>query len=167
MTRPIFSTSRPPSRERHLSLKRLKKGEEFVVRICSKQIFGYHSHWFKGHSHPCYNEQCECPSPLSEARREWHGVIHAFACVQQKDGFLELTDRCCEMLLDQVPNPDNLRGVRVTFRRSKGGDNGRLTCQVDQFAAIDRDLPSEQDPRKTLDVIWASKTPVDLLAFTG
>lgn len=167
MQRPLLVSDVPPLREKHLDLRRVKPGKEGFVRVCSTKVFGYHSHWFRGHSHPCYGEECMCPAPMNQTDREWHGVLHIVQSNPRKEMFLEITDLCVQSLLDQVPDRKNLRGLRVWFGRSGESMKGRIICRVDGVAQIDRDLPAECDPRKTLDVIWASNSPMDLRAFAG
>lgn len=167
MTRDLDVSTEPPWREKHLDLKRVKPGQSGFVRICSRKIFGYYSHWYQGHSHPCYGKVCDCPSPLTDLPREWHGVLHVFDVAKRREILLELTDKCCESLLDQVPDKKNLRGLRVRFYRSNDNAKGRLLCELDGKCQLDNDLPAEVNPRKTLDVIWASNSPVDLRIVAG
>jgi len=162
MVRPLHVTSEPPARKRHLTLVRLKAGQSMTVRICSNELFGYYSHYHRRLSHPCYGEECRCEEPLCQMKREWHGVLHCVDVQSQKDGLLEVTDTCARQLLDQVPNKRRLRGLRVTFERGKGGNNSRLKCTVDHFAALEHELPLEVDPLNTLNVLWAKSIALDL-----
>jgi hypothetical protein len=98
---------------------------------------------------------------MSKLPREFHAVLHVKSYETGKDFFLEITDVCTRLLLDQAPDRENLRGLRVIFTRSKGGDKGRLRCRVDGVAQFDQDLPPEANPRKTLDVIWKKTGPLD------
>jgi hypothetical protein len=157
----------PPHRERHIPLERVRVFKDVECRIISRKVFGYWSHWFQGRSHPCYESTCTCSPAMSRLPREWHGVLHVKSYESGKDFFLEITDVCTRLLLDQAPDRENLRGLRVIFQRSKGGDKGRLRCRIDGVAQFDQDLPPEANPMKTLDVIWKKKPPLDPTARKG
>jgi len=161
MAKSLTVLHEPPHRDRHIPLKRVRVFKDVECRILSRKPFGYWSHWYRGLSHPCYETDCACATPLSKLPRELHFVLHVKCYETNQDFFLEITDTCTRQLLDQVPDKTNLRGLRVVFTRSKGGDKGRLRCRVDGIAQFDQDLPAEANPRKTLDVIWSKKGPLD------
>jgi len=152
----------PPPFTNRLKLVRLKAGESFDVRVCSKELWPYWSHYFNGFSRHCAGKECTCKAPICYSNREWHAVIHVFLPSVAKEYFFEITNHCAILLNDQVPDPKNLRGLRVTISRSKGGDNGRLRARVDPHAHLLNELPPERDPEETMKILLASKPWFDL-----
>jgi hypothetical protein len=86
---------------------------------------------------------------------------------KRKEYFLEITSHCWVLLQDQLPECDSLRGLRVTFTRSPGANNGRLRATLDAVAKLEVDLPASRDPNRTFEVLWKRQDDIDPLSLTA
>lgn len=153
----------PPIAPRTLTLVRLKAGEQLTARILSPSLWGLWTHWNGAQSLPCFRDEKKCDGCKKGWPSRWKGFLHVLRVENRRQIFVELTSHAASMFLDQVPDRHALRGLRVLFERSRGGDNGRLRLTLLSTDSANLDLPAALDPLATLDNLWRIGKRVDSL----
>jgi len=153
----------PPVGRKVLTLVRLKAGQAMTCRIVSVNLWGLWTHWTGSASEPCFRDDKKCDGCKKGFPARWKAWLHVVNVENRRQVFLELTSTCASILLDQAPDRKNLRGLRVTFTRSKGADNGRLRCELLDASVNGLTLPDPLDPLDTLKTLWRVPQELDRL----
>ncbi len=140
-------------------VKRLSAGERMSGFFLSEALWGVHTHWLKegkrGRSVRCTKERGACVCEERDLPSRWRGYIHVYDEGTREFCFLELTPGAAEQLLRQLPDRENLRGIRFEAYRTPGGDTGRLNIRLGTHTVAIETCPPGQDPEPVLEKLWS------------
>lgn len=142
-----------PRRGPAIWIKRMKAGEKKQFTFWGTKIRGMWVHYNSAtnKSEPHYEEGCTCETrPIP---KRWKGFLHGYCHEDKQEVFLELTPTAAQSLLEQLAEPDKLRGLYCHVRRTSAA-NGRLQVQVLGYVNDQVVLPKEKDPRRSICQLW-------------
>lgn len=147
----------PPPKQNRLDVIRIVSSEPHQLIVVSAAIFGQPVHWHGRRSHECTAQRGNCKACEDMWPCKWQGYLHVMRPQANWQGFLEITQTAWEMILDQVPKGQTLRGLIVRVGRTKGGSKGRYMIEVLERRIDPESLPEEKDPLGVLRMLWRSK----------
>jgi hypothetical protein len=147
---PDLSTdSRPPTNSAALWVKKLDPGEKGTFLIYSPSFYGVYTHYRSPGTVLCFKDHNLCVGGHDEATRRWHGFLHAFHFEVNKQVFVKITPEAAKALNDQVAEGASLRGLKITYRRSKA-KKGPYYIAVTEIMADHSKLPRHRDARASI-----------------
>lgn len=148
----------PPPLKSKMIVMRVTTSETIQFCCVSRAIFGQLIHYYGGRSHECTADKGNCDGCKKGWAPKWKGYLHVIEMgTVQRECFLEITNTCNSLLLNQAPKDQHLRGLIFRIRKSKGGRYGRYILDVIDRREDEDKLPQEQDPQPILRYLWAAK----------
>jgi hypothetical protein len=157
MAESLVRGAAPPAPHKTLEVFRVTSAESSMFVCCCGSIYGQWVHWFGRRSHECSQDKGNCEGCRNNWPCKWKGYLHVCSGSLMSEGFLEVTATCWALLLQQLPDRQNLRGVRFRLSRTKGGARGRYLVEVLEAKADLGKLPEERDPYPVLRKLWSAK----------
>ncbi len=144
----------PPVHTKTLHLQRIKRGQVVVCTVLSHMLTGVWTHWTGTRTTPCYFHEPTCPGCATQSPRRWKGYLHCWNPSTNSNGIIELTPAAATELLNALPPKSSLRGLQIRLERTKGANNGRLSCSVIGRHPDPDSIPKECAAWPTLSHIW-------------
>lgn len=110
-------------------------------------------HWDGDHSEPCYLNTKTCPGHKRGLPLRWKGYLHIWHHTRQTEGFIEVTPKGFEQLVELFGAEDNFRGTRMSFKRGNG-DKTRLKLVILPPSPLVRELPAPKSVLPSLLRMW-------------
>lgn len=153
----IYTGAQPPERLNRLDVHRVvtPESQEFVV--LSPAIYGQWVHWFGRRSSECCQDRSTCKGCKENWPVYWKGYLHVLTDNGKRQIFLELTKNACEEVALQAHKGQDLRGILLSVRKTKGGAKGRYVIVIRERRLAGADLPAPMDPLMTLRRLWNAK----------
>lgn len=158
--KPVQGAALPQRDRRIYWIEPVNKGGEVQDwLIYSPNIWGIWTHFHEG-TFPCYENHKHCHLGHDSRTLRWKGYLFGFFPRKSKPCFLQLTPASAEALLEQVPEGQNLRGLRIKVSRTDS-KKGRLRISIDHYGApVDpTKMIKDQDPRFSLFNAWKIDDP--------
>lgn len=158
--KPVHGAQLPKKDHRIFWIEPVKiGGENQDWLIYSPNIWGIWTHFHEG-TFPCYENHKLCHLGHDPKTLRWKGYLFGFFSRKSKPCFLQLTPASAEMLLDQVPDGNNLRGLRLNVSRTES-KKGRLKISINHYGppADPTKMVKDQDPRMSLFNEWKIDDP--------
>jgi hypothetical protein len=164
-TRLIREDPTPPRREGELWVERMKGAQCKEFTVYSSKIWGVWTHWSGSRTVPCFVDRSRCPSCLTKCPQRWKGYLHCYDHRGRRPVFLELTPTAARGLLSFVGEGVDLRGLRVTCKRTSS-DRGRLLIAVDGSVAVTDRLAVPVDPYEAVMALLGFPVGGDAIALS-
>jgi hypothetical protein len=132
-----------------------------VVTVLGHAIVGFWTHWTGVRTAPCRNHDEKCDGCARQWPKRWKGYLHVLDHVLGRDGFVEVTPVVAELIRSTLADRVDMRGVRMTLRRSPGGKKGRLLVSFLPDWESPATLPPAKDPELVLLRLWGVTHGID------
>lgn len=153
-----YENSQPPPLGARKEVIRVKSTEPQTFVILSPRFYGQWIHWFGNRSLECTKEKSgQCQGCRDSYPSYFKTYLHVLLGHSRTAAFLELTTTASEMIDQQSPAGEPLRGLMVRIGKSKGGAKGRYLVSVLERRLDPEDLPKAEDPLATLRRLWRAK----------
>jgi hypothetical protein len=157
----LYNGTPPPAAPKvRLDIVRVTSAESHHFICYSRAVWGQPVHWYGRRTHECTQDrEKKCEGCMKGWPVKWKGYLHVRNIAASWEGFLELTDTACRLLVEQLGDNQNLRGLKFRIARTKGGAKGRYLVEVSQGRVPDDSLKQERDPYEILKFLWNCKKP--------
>lgn len=152
-----FIGERPPDKALRNDVVRVTTTENRTFCVFSKNPYGVFIHWHGGRSNECRAQSGGCALCDAGVGKKFLTYLYVQEIGCSEPAFLELTATAVKLLLAQVPEAVNLRGMYIRIHKSKGGPKGRYRVEVLERRAADDCCLPEKDPMITLRYLWRCK----------
>lgn len=149
----------PPKPGPSSEVIRVKSEQVQKFLVLSRAVFGQWIHYYANRSHECTLEKGTCTRCQQGWPRKWKGYIHAVQLSNNARVFVELTPAAFDLVVQVIPEKEDLRGLIVGISKTKGGAKGRYRIHVEGVRRDPVQLPEEQDPYPILTYLWNVKNP--------
>jgi len=148
-----FSTTIPTDpRGMAFPIERTPAHGKLVAAVTSENLIGTYTHFWKGHTMPCTQPDCEAHDAGIPFR--WHGYVAALSNKNSLHFIFEFTAQAADTFDQYRKAHGTLRGCRFEATRLHSRFNGRviLTCRpLDQQQY---QLPTAPDVAACMAIIW-------------
>lgn len=128
---------------------RMKAEKALTFTAWGDKIKGIEIHWAGDRSVPHFEPVEECEACLKCLPKKWKGYLHCYCSEMKQEVFVEMTPKVASSFLDQVPNPNHLRGCVFQLKRGKSA-NSRMDIRILNPVDAAVGLPPAKDPRKSI-----------------
>ena len=157
MSEELVRGTQPPPKRVKFEVVRVTTIEPQTFICLSRSIWGQPVHWNGRRSQQCTKDSSTCPGCKDNMPQKWQGYLHVALSPGSWEGFLEVTQTCWEMIIQQVRPGEHLRGLMIRLNKTKGGPKGRYIVSVLERRLEEAELLKEKDPLPTLEFLWSVK----------
>ncbi len=125
--------------------------------ITSDDLIGTRTHFFRGRTIPCDND--ECPACSDGLPWRWHAYVALWSDVTHRTVLFEMTARGTEPLITYRKAYGTLRGCRLSAKRANSSPNSRVIIQTSQADLQKAALPAAPNILEALSIIWNIELP--------
>lgn len=140
-----------------LPLTRTPQGKPLQGIILSDDLIGTNTHYYRGRTSPCDQENCEACNDGFPWR--WHAYVVLYSRSNQAKTLFEMTAKCCEPLLTYRKAYGTLRGCVLSAKRQNSSANSRVILTTTRADLQQIQLPKCPDILKALSIIWNIELP--------
>jgi len=148
-----FSRTPPPDpRGNSLQIRRTPAGQFFKGIITTDDVIGTATHFYKGRTTPCANEDCDACSNGVPWR--WHFYAGLYCPNTKSHCLFEMTAKAVEPLKTYRMAHGTLRGCQMTARRVNSSPNARVMITTGVADLEKTPIPKSPHLLEALSILW-------------